>query len=83
MIVARTSLHVVAQDSGYPRAQFNSLRPMDSADNASRPSDAYGTFRVLIEEGQSDPMTKTSCFPFVTVLHMYTEPVEVFKCRLK
>jgi hypothetical protein len=61
---------------------------MKAIDNVRRPSDAIDTFRVLVEEGQCDPIAKTPSntpdhlYGCQTVLHLHTGSVAAFQYLL-
>jgi hypothetical protein len=62
---------------------------MDPIDNLARPNDAFETLRVLVEEGQGNPMYPTRaharelCGSSQTALHLYTGPLEGFQYLIK
>jgi hypothetical protein len=90
-MISSTALHVAAFRNGHDRIKFiGRLKPFGLIHNMDRPTDAYDTFRVLVEEGQCDPMATSTVVTIDdsrtghnSVLHAYTGHLEGFQYLLK
>lgn len=84
----RTPLHIAANQSGRDLGWNRYGGFMKAIDNVRRPSDAIDTFRVLVEEGQCDPIAKTPSntpehlYGSQTVLHLHTGSIAAFQYLL-